>query len=162
MRKLLWGGFCLLFLGTVVMAQKVDSKWHCSPSGDSPSMKVGDVADHVYALAQGTCEATSSTGGEKSGAWTEFQERWKTSYSLHGRFNVTMADGGMVYYTYERAGKPDEKKMLNKWKIVSGTGKHKGITGSGSCTGMWNQDGSADFHCTGTTTMASAKPEPAK
>ncbi|MGB9236011.1 MAG: hypothetical protein WCC04_16500, partial [Terriglobales bacterium] len=57
---------------------------------------------------------------------------------------------------YEMAGALDSKKVANKWKIVSGTGKHKGTKGSGSCAGMRNDDGSSDWECTGTTSMGSS------
>jgi hypothetical protein len=154
MRKLVLVALSLLWFGSTMMGQKIDTKWHCTKPAENPTLKVGDVPDHVYALAQGTCDATSGSAGEKSGAWTEFQEIWKASFGSHGRFNVTMDDGDMVYYTYETSGKPDSKDLTNKWKIVRGTGKHKGITGSGTCSGMRNDDGSSDWECTGTTAMA--------
>jgi hypothetical protein len=155
MRKLLFVAFCLLVLGSVAMAQgKIDTKWNCAKPSTNPTLEVGDVPAHSYALAQGTCSATSSASGEKSGAYTEFDEPWKASYTGHGRFNVTMDSGDMVYYTYEASGPNDIKKPANnKWKIVSGTGKQKGIKGSGSCSGTRHDDGSSDWVCTGTTSM---------
>jgi hypothetical protein len=158
MRRLVLVGVCLLWFGSAVMGQKIDTKWHCTKPAENPMLKVGDVPGHVYALAQGTCDATGGGAGEKSGAWTEFQEIWKSSFASHGRFNVTMDDGDMVYYTYEISGKPDSKDLSNKWKIVSGTGKHKGAKGSGTCSGTRNEDGSSDWECSGTVAMA----EPAK
>jgi len=157
MRRAMAVTFCLVLFGAMMFGQKVDTKWHCTKPAENPTLKVGDVPDHTYSLAQGTCEATGGSGGDKSGAWTESQETWKASYSLHGRFNVTMDNGDMVYYSYERSGKPGEKTLHDKWKIASATGKHKGMTGSGTCTGKVNDDGSADFECSGTTAMAAAK-----
>ena len=160
MRKLLLVAFCLLAFGSAVIAQKIDTKWHCSKPSSSPSFDVGDVAGHSYALAQGACNATSSGSGEKSGVYTEFDEVWKASMTGHGRFNVTMDNGDMVYYTYETSGSTDLKKPAsNKWKIVSGTGKHKGIKGSGTCSGTRSEDGSSDWACTGTTSMESKAKE---
>ena len=64
----------------------------------------------------------------------------------------------MVHYTYDDTGSTDPKKPLsNKWKVVGGTGKHKGIKGAGSCAGKQNDDGSSDWTCTGTTSMGAAK-----
>ena len=154
MRKLLLIAFCVLLFGTMMMGQTIDTKWHCNKPAENPMLKVGDVPDHNYALAQGTCDATSGGAGEKSGAYTEFQDVWKASFTNHGRFNVTMDDGGMVYYTYEYSGKSDDKNLANKWKIVSGSGKHKGAKGSGTCSGKRNDDGSSDWECTGTIAMA--------
>lgn len=156
MRKLVFVAFCLLVFGSAAMAQKIDTKWNCMKPTTNPMLEVGDVPAHQYALGQGTCSATASGSGEKSGAYTEFQEMWKASFTNHGRFNVTMDNGDMVYYTYEGSGSPDVKKPLaNKWKIVSGTGKHKGVKGAGSCSGNLREDGGSDWVCTGTTSMAS-------
>ena len=154
MSKRLLVVFCLLVLASVAMAQKIDTKWNCAKPSTNPMVAVGDVPDHSYALAQGTCTAASSGSGEKSGAFTEFDEVWKATMAGHGRFNVTMDSGDMVYYTYETSGSNDLKKpAANKWKIVSGTGKHKGVKGSGSCSGTRHEDGSSDWVCTGTSEM---------
>ncbi len=153
MRKPIFVAVCLLVLGAAAMAQgKIDTKWHCSKPTSNPMLEVGDVPGHQYALGQGTCTATSGSSGEKSGMYTEFDDVWKASHTGHGRFNVTMDNGDMVYYTYETSGSADIKKPLsNKWKIASGTGKHKGIKGSGSCAGKQLEDGGSDWVCTGTT-----------
>jgi hypothetical protein len=143
--------FCLLVLGPAAMAEKIDTKWHCDKPTSNPTLEVGDVAGHSFALGQGTCTATASKSGEKTGAFTEFDELRKESFTGHGRFNVTMDNGDMVYYTYETSAPTDiSKPASNKWKIVSGTGAHKGIKGSGRCSGTRHQDGSGDWTCTGT------------
>jgi len=156
MRKIMLIAFSLLVSGSAAMAQnKVDTKWHCPKSPDH-NFDVGDVPGHSYALLQGECSGTQGADGlaEKTGDYTEFQERWKASYTNHGRFNVTVDNGDKVYYTYEGSAPTDTTKpATNKWKILSGTGKQKGITGSGGCTGTRNADGSSDWHCTGTYSM---------
>ena len=155
MRKLVFVAFCLLALGTAALAQgKIDTKWTCMKPTANPMLQVGDAPDHGYALGQGTCNAAANASGEKTGAYTEFQETWKTSFKNHGYFNVTIDNGDMVYYSYAGSGSPDPKKpMSNKWKIESGTGKHKGIKGTGSCSGTQKGDGSSEWVCTGTTSM---------
>ena len=154
MRKQLFVAFCLLVFGSAAMAQKVDSKWHCAVPTANHKLDVGDEPDHSYVLGQGSCTATASNLGEKSGAYTEFQEVWKASFTNHGRFNTTMDNGDMAYYTYEGSGPTDiTKPVSNKWKILSGTGKHKGIKGSGTCSGTRHEDGSSDWACTGTYSM---------
>ena len=163
MRKLLLVALALSVSVSAAMAQsKVDTKWHCSkPSGDQ-TLEVGDVPDHVYWIGQGTCEATSSTGDlkEKSGAFTEFHDGWKTSFNFHGYYNATMENGDKVFYTYEGSGSMDPSKpVANKWKVIGGTGKCKGIKGSGSCSGKVNADGSDDLRCTGTYSPGMAKME---
>ena len=154
MRKQLFVAFCLLVFGSAAMAEKVDTKWHCVAPTANQKLDVGDEPDHSYAISQGTCTATASASGEKSGAYTEFQEVWKASFTNHGRFNATMDNGDMAYYTYEGSGPTDiTKPVSNKWKILSGTGKHKGMKGSGSCSGTRHEDGSSDWTCTGTYSM---------
>jgi hypothetical protein len=153
-RERLLVAFCLLVFGSAAMAQKVDTKWHCANPTANHTLAVGDEPDHSYVLGQGACTATASGTGEKSGAYTEFQELWKASFTNHGRFNVTMDNGDMAYYTYEGSGPTDiTKPAINKWKILSGTGTHKGIKGSGSCSGTRHADGSSDWACTGTYSM---------
>ena len=41
----------------------------------------------------------------------------------------------------------------NKWQATGGTGKFKGINGSGTCTGTGNADGSTTWTCTGTYSL---------
>jgi hypothetical protein len=156
MRKISLVVLSLLVFGSAVMAQnqnKVETKWHCAKQSADASFAVRDVPNHSYMILQGTCKATSSAGSfaEKTGAYTEFREVWKDSFTWHGRFNATMDNGDMVYYTYE-GSKPNS----NKWTIESGTGTRKGINGSGTCTGTTHEDGSSDWVCTGTFSMGKA------
>jgi hypothetical protein len=161
MRKLLLVGLCSLVSVSAALAQtKVDTKWHCSKPATEQKLDVGDVADHIFWIGQGTCEATSSSGGikEKSGQFTEFHDGWKTSFNFHGYYNASTDNGDKVYYTYEGTGSMDATKpVTNKWKIVGGTGKNKGIKGSGGCAGKLNADGSNDLECTGTVSMGMTK-----
>jgi hypothetical protein len=160
MRKLLFIACSLVLFGSAAMAQgKIDDKWHCAKPTAQQKMDVGDMPDHSYGIAQGACDATSSdpSFAEKSGAYTESQEMWKTTVSVKGHFMVTMDNGDKIHYSYTGSGSTDATKpMSNKWNIVSGTGKHKGIKGSGTCSGTSNADGSSDWACTGTYTMGAA------
>ena len=154
MRKLFFVAICVPLLASLAMAQsKLETKWHCAKPTAQQKYDVGDAADHAYAIMQGPCNATTSNSGEKTGAFTEFQEIWKASFTNHGRFNVTMDDGDKTYYTYEGTGNPGKKTASNKWKIVSGTGKHKGTKGSGTCSATLLDDGGSDWVCTGTFSM---------
>ncbi len=158
MRTLLVVTFPLVVFGSVAMAQnKLDTKWHCPKESAEHHFDVGDVADHTYTILQGTCEATASRSGlvEKSASYTEFREMWQATANWHGRFNVTLDNGDKLYYSYEGSGSNDiAKPVTNRWKIGSGTGKHKGIKGSGTCSGKRNADGSSDWACKGTYSIA--------
>lgn len=161
MRKLLVFGFSLVVSASVTMAQnKVHTNWHCEKPAAENKFDVGDMPDHMYWIGQGTCSAISSEGAfaEKSGQYTEFRDVRKAAFSNHGRFNVTADNGDKIYYTYEGTGSTDvTKPASNKWKIVSGTGKYKGVKGSGACSGKPSADGSGDWDCTGTYTMGMGK-----
>ncbi len=161
MRKLLLVALGLLVSGSVALAQtKIDTKWHCPKAEAEHKFDVGDAPDHGYWIGQGSCTATSSEGDlkEKSGQFTEFHEIWKASFTFHGRYNATTDSGDKVFYTYEGTAPTDATKPAsNKWKIVSGSGKNKGIKGSGTCSGKGNADGSFDWECTGTYSMGIAK-----
>ena len=158
MRKPFVVAVCILLLGACAVAQgKVDTKWHCNKPTTQYKFDVGDMPDHTYNLVQGTCTATASDSGfaEKTGQYTEFEEIWKDHMNFHGRYNVTMDNGDKVFYTYEGSDPTDiTKPANNKWKMVSGTGKYKGIKGTGTCTGTRNQDESSEYTCTGTYSMA--------
>lgn len=152
MRKFLFVVCSLALFTCAALAQgKIDTKWHCSKPATEYKLDVGDTPDHAYSIIQGTCSATPGNDfAEKSGAYTEFDELWKASMSGHGRFNVTMENGDKVYYTYETSGPLEPgKPVSNKWKINSGTGKYKGIKGSGTCSGKRSTDESSDWACTG-------------
>ena len=151
MRRALLIVASMLLLSSVLPAQtKYSSKWHCEKPSTNPVVPIGDIADHSYAIAQGDCIAVSSSIGEKTGRYTESQELWKSSYKVLGRFNVTLDNGDMIYHVYNTKG--DQKSAAELWKIANATGSHKGTTGSGSCKGTINDDGTSDWECAGTMT----------
>jgi hypothetical protein len=152
MRKQWMIAICTLAFASVAMSEtKFETKWHCGKFPQQHVLEIGDVAGHSYGLAQGTCTATASSTGEKTGTATEIQEMWNTSFVTHGHFVVTMAGGEKVYHDYQATGDPVKKTSAEKWKIVGGTGKFKGDTGSGTCAGTLHDDGSSDWVCSGTS-----------
>ena len=160
MRKFSLVVLTLLVGGSMALAQKIDTKWHCPKATTEQKLDIGDTPDHAYSIGQGACTATDSTGDlkEKSGQFTESREVWKASFTFHGHYNATMDNGDKAFYTYEGTASTDmTKPATNKWKIASGTGKLKGAKGSGSCSGKGNADGSFDWECTGTYSMGMAK-----
>ena len=85
------------------------------------------------------------------GTGTEFAEITGDSSQGHGVFVETMANGDNIHFTYQTAGAI--KSGSNKWQATGGTGKFKGINGSGTCTGTGNADGSTTWTCTGTYSL---------
>ena len=161
MYKLLLFALALFASVSVATAQsKIDTKWHCPKATTQNKLDVGDTPDHSYVIQQGTCDATSSDGDlkEKSGTFTECDDQWKTTFNFHGYYIANTVDGDKVNYKYEGSASTDiTKPVANKWKIAGGTGKNKGIKGSGTCAGKANSDGSFDYECTGTYTMGMGK-----
>lgn len=148
MRRALFVALCLGIFGSIGAAQaKVDVKWHCGKPTAEKAIDIGDVPGHAYAVAQGTCEASGSNIGEKSGVFTEVQEIWKASFSSRGRFIVTLDSGDKVFYTYEAKGDPVKKTVEENWTIVGDTRKHRGTSAKGTCMGKLNDDGTSDWEC---------------
>jgi hypothetical protein len=163
MRRLLLIAFLMGSVCAVMAQTKIDTKWNCLKPSAEPKLEVGDVPDHSYMIAQGTCNATSSDKAfpEKSGQYTEFRDVTKTSVHAHGRYNVTMDNGDKVYYSYEGSSPTDvTKPASNKWTIVRGTGKYKGVKGSGTCSGQNKADETSDWECTGTTSIGKGAATP--
>jgi hypothetical protein len=153
MRKLLLVTLACLVLISLAMAQgKLETKWHCSKATAEHKLDIGDTPDHSYVIAQGTCSSTSTNSElkEKTGEYTEFREIWKDRFTNHGRFTTTTEGGDKLYYTYEGSAPADiAKPASNHWTIHNGTGKAKGVKGSGTCSGTRTADGNSDWTCTG-------------
>ena len=159
MRKLFMIGCAALLFGSAAMAQgKVASSWQCPKAPMQHKLDVADEAAHKYAITSGPCTpGKSSIEGimEKSGAYTEFHDEKAQSMSWHGRITVTMENDDKVFYGYEGSGSTDPAKpVTNNWTISGGTGKFKGIKGTGSCSGKRSTDESSAWDCTGTYSMA--------
>jgi len=137
-------------LSSPVMAVTLNTTWHCPKESTAQKMDVGDMPDHTYMLAQGECSATASKGAdEKSAAYTEFRDISKTGMKNHGVFIATQGSGDKLYFHYAGSSSTAAKTASNKWTIDGGTGKLTSAKGSGKCSGKPADDGSSDWHCTG-------------
>jgi hypothetical protein len=165
MRKLMLIATALCVIVAFAHAQtpapvKVASSWKCAPPNPVHTLPVGDSPDHVYILQQGKCTATKGEIAgiaDKEGLSTEFMEATGNNAKGHGMFVETMANGDKVYISYQATGTSANKQFQsgsNTWTVTGGTGKFAGAKGSGSCKGKGNPDGSANFDCTGTVTLA--------
>lgn len=152
MRTLILAAICLPLLASLAVAQtKVENKWSCNAPADQKKLDAGDAAGHAYGVQQGTCNSTSSSIGEKSATYTENVEFWSTRFNNHGTLAVSTDGPDKIFYAYSGTANVQDHKGSNKWKVVGGTGKYKGATGEGTCTGTFNDKGS-DWTCTGTLT----------
>ena len=158
MRRIPLFALALCMAGSVVGAQAVNVTWKCAPQGTPTALQVGDAAGHAYVLDQINCTALKgSIGGvkQKEGLGTEFAEATGDNAKGHGFFVETLSSGDKIHYTYTLTGVSKDGKPVsgaNKWTVVGGTGKFKGATGSGTCKGTGNPDGSSTFDCKGSIT----------
>jgi len=160
MRKpvLVLGLVCLC--ATVALAQgTVANGWACGKPAMGNSIEVGDQPNHAFSIDQIKCTSTKGEIAgvkEKEGTGTEFAEITGNSSTGHGVFVETMANGDNIHFTYQTTGAIKNGQMQsgsNKWQATGGTGKFKGINGSGTCTGTGNADGSTTWTCAGTYSL---------
>jgi len=163
MRKLVLMVVTLLAVASASSAQtsgKVSTVWKCVAPSPAHALPVGDAPDHVYVVQQGKCTASSGEIAgmkQKEGASTEFVEGTATTAKGHGVFVETMANGDKIFYSYEFTGTSKNKVLdtgTNKWMVSGGTGQFKGMKGNGTCQAKGNPDGSGEYTCTGTYTLA--------
>ena len=139
---------------------KLASSWKCAQPNPVHALPAGDSPDHAYVLQQFKCTATKGEIAgiaEKEGIGTEVMESTGNSGKGHGMFVETMANGDKVYVSFEATGTMANNQFQsgsNKWTLTGGTGKFAAAKGSGTCKGKGNPDGSANFDCTGTVTLA--------
>ena len=156
---------CVLVAAAMPQAQtagsgKVDSQWKCAAPSPVHALPVGDAAGHAYVVQQAKCTATKGEIAgvkEKDGTSTEFMEASGNEAKGHGIFVETLANGDTITISYTFTGMSSNDVLesgSNKWTVAGGTGKLKGMKGSGTCSGKGAGDGSAVFDCTGTYTLA--------
>ena len=163
MRKCVLMVVAVLAVASVSFAQssgKISTVWKCAAPNPVHALPVGDVPDHIYAVEQGKCAAVSGEIAgvkQKEGIPTEFLEGTATGAKGHGIFVETLSNGDKINYSYEFTGTSKNKVLdtgTNKFTVMSGTGQFKGMKGSGTCKAKGNPDGSAEYTCTGTYTLA--------
>jgi hypothetical protein len=156
---------CVLFALVVAMASaqtKATFTGKCSKPDIQQSVTIPDQPGHAFTLAQGKCTTTmGEIGGAKSkeGAFSEHGEVMGTRMKNSGVYVETYDSGDKVYYTYQTTGTTKDGAFQggsNKYQITGGTGKMKGIKGSGSCKLTGAADGGLDYSCAGEYTLAGA------
>jgi hypothetical protein len=161
MRRSFLPVLCLTMSTVAAQAQTpLKAAWKCSVVEPVAAVPVAGQANHAYSVYQVNC---TSTGGEiagvkeKSGIATEFAEVKGNANKGHGIFVETLENGDAITYDYTFTSTMNGKVATaasNTWKMVSGTGKAKGMKGTGGCKGKGNPDGSLNLECTGTYTAA--------
>jgi hypothetical protein len=163
MRKFLPFVFVLCLPIPTVVAQAqttLNNAWKCSVVEPASAVPVTGQADHAYSVYQVKCTAVNGQIAgvkEKEGTATEFAEVMGNTNKGHGIFVETLENGDMITYDYQFTATMNGKvaeSASNTWTMTGGTGKAKGIKGSGTCKGKANADGSLGLECTGSYTTA--------
>ena len=139
---------------------KTASAWKCAAPNPTHAVPVAGHANHAYVVSSIQCTAVKGEIAgiaEKSGVATEFVEVMGDKAKGHGIFAETLANGDTLTVSYEFTGTMKNQQFQsgsNKWTVMDGTGKLKGAKGQGTCTAKGGPDGSLNFDCTGTYTLA--------
>ena len=157
---------CVLFALVVATASaqtKNSISGKCAKPDVTQSIPAGDQPGHMFTLAQGKCAPKGETGGaiSKEGAFSEHGDAAGNHVKTWGVFVETYDSGDKVFYNYQTTGTTKDgvfQTGTNKYQITGGTGKMKGIKGSGTCKLTGAADGSLDYSCSGEYTLAGAAP----
>jgi hypothetical protein len=160
---------CLVF-GTAIHVQSsgaqapksgtTNNAWKCAAANPTNALPVGDAPDHLYVVQQTKCTATKGEVAgikEVEGTATEFAEVKGNNSTGHGVFVESLANGDKLHVTYTFNGTSKDKVFQtgsNKWTVVGGTGMFAGAKGGGTCTAKGSPDGTVNFECKGTYTLA--------
>jgi hypothetical protein len=157
---------CAVFALFVAMAPaqtKSSMSGKCSKPDVQQNIPAGDAENHVFTLGQGKCTTKGEVGGaaSKEGAFSEHGEVAGNHSKVWGVYVETFGSGDKIFYTYEGSSVLKDGALQtgqNKYQISGGTGKMKGMKGSGTCKLSPNADGGLDYACTGEYTLAGAAP----
>jgi hypothetical protein len=170
MRKMFFAVLALLVMTIQAGAQtKISGKSHCAKPDPNYAIEVGDRPGHSLALNKTACNWTTPVEIEglqsKDGMDTSTVEISGAKMTESGYDVTTMANGDKFAVRFQgtiAAGKDGTATIAGKWSFASGTGKLKGIKGSGTYKGTGMADGSGDIDVEGEYTIAAATPVPAK
>lgn len=154
----------MLAITVSAMAQtKFEGK--CSQGKPDPNytVPVGDKPDHTIVLAKTTCTWSSGDlGGDKLKTEDDvYTSDMSGKMSRdHGYGIGTTASGDKYFLRFDGTTKFEKNVPTSgncTWNFTGGTGKLKGLTGKGTCTGKFDANGAAEFDIAGEYTIPAAK-----
>jgi hypothetical protein len=162
--KVLW--VCALFALAVAATpgQTKNSMSGKCGKPDAQSIPAGDRDGHLFTLQTGKCESMGEIGGAKSkeGAFSEHTDTMGSRVKAWGVYVETFDSGDKVFYNYQTHAKVENGALVsggNTYQISGGTGKMKGIKGSGTCKLTGTPEGGLVYRCTGQYTLAKISAE---
>ena len=135
----------------------------CGKADNVQSIPAGDKDGHTFMVQQGKCTTDKGEiGGAKSkeGAFSEHDDVMGNHLKAWGVYVESYENGDKVFYDYQGSSTTKDGALVsgnNTWRITGGTGKMKGIKGTGSCKFTPGEGGGLNYACTGEYTLAAAK-----
>jgi hypothetical protein len=159
--KILCGFAVFAFAVAMTSAQpSTTTSGKCSKPDVQQSIPTGDHEGHTFALTQGKCTTKGEMGGaqSKEGMFSEHQDISGNHVKAWGVYVETFDSGDKIFYTYQATGtmKDGAYQGGNKYQVTGGTGKMKGLKGSGTCKNTSTGDGGSEYTCTGEFIAAGA------
>ena len=151
-----------LAVATVSAQTKATLSGNCSKPDVQHSISIPDQQGHTFSLTQGKCSAMGDMNGvaPKDGVFNEMLDVSGNHFrQVAGVFVETFANGDKVFFDYQGAGSMKDGNFesgSNRYRISGGTGKMKGMKGSGTCKLTPASDGGSEYSCTGEYTMGAA------
>jgi hypothetical protein len=160
----------VLSLAVTAGAQtKMSGKLQCAKSDPDYAIEVGDRPGHVMTARKAACTWTEGVeiAGLKAKTGQDVATGEVSGATLRdsGFHTATMDNGDKFTVRFTGTGTLNKDKsgsFEGTWTIVSGTGKLKGVKGSGTFKGSGSADGSSDVQVEGEYTMPAAKTTAAK
>ena len=157
------------FVSVASAQTKSSGTLNCTKPDPMHMIEVGDKAGHAMMVDKSTCTWSKpmDVGGmqSKDGTSTEISEANGAKSTGNGVHWGTVEGGDKYFVRYtSRATSTKEgalETVSGTWKYTGGTGKLKGLKGSGTYKGKGNADGSASFDVEGEWSLPAAK-APAK
>jgi len=165
MRKMNWL-VCAVVVAMAVSAgaqSKFSGKCNQSKPDPNYTLPVGDKADHALVLAKVKCTWAS---GDLGGVALKEEEDFFTSDMSgktsrdHGYGVGTAASGDKYFVRFDGTTTYDKNAPVNAtctWNFTGGTGKLKGLTGKGTCTGKFDATGAAVYDIQGDYQVTATK-----
>jgi len=135
--------FLIIFaLAAAASAQtKISATYQCAKADQEHSIQIGDRPNHSFTINQGKCTSTkpAEIAGiqSKEGVYTTLAETSGNTLRYRFYYVDTMANGDKAYYRGEGTMTVKDEVPQSgdeKWTLVRGTGKLKGIKGKGTDT----------------------------
>jgi hypothetical protein len=153
----------LAFASSAMAQGKLTGK--CSQGKPDPNytIRVDDGSGRMLVLGQVTCKWS---GGEIAGIAIKDEidstvsDMSGTTSRDRGYGIGAMANGDKYYVRFEGTTKFKGEAPTSStctWTFYGGTGKLKGLTGKGTCTGKFDASGGAVFDITGEYSIAASK-----